>query len=183
VPAVREEAVTVRPVWTVKCERIARSATQGLYLPGAEPDDLAQEARIGVMQAIETWTPGAGSTFESFAWNLARRRALDAVTSAMRVKRRVLNDALSLETPIGNVDTDGTLADVVLFRESDDPLRIVLAREAINELIAAMRELSPWERECVQRCRILGEPYEAVGSHKSVDNALQRAKKKLANAA
>lgn len=174
--------MTVRPVWTAKCDRIARSATQGLYLPGAEPDDLAQEARIGVMQAIETWTPG-GAAFESFAWHLARRRALDAVTTAMRAKRRVLTDAVSLELPIGDKDTDGTLGDVVLFRESDDPLRIVLAREAVSELVAAMRELSPWERECVQRCRILGEPYEAVGSHKSVDNALQRATKKLAKVA
>lgn len=168
--------------WTPGCEVIARQATAGYYLPGADAGDLMQEARFGVWKALKDWRPDAGA-FEAFAYVCARRQVITAVKTATRNKHRPLNESLSFDAQLSSDGDNSFTVGDLLFRWNDDPCIIVIAREAALDLLRRMRTLSAWERECLERCAIGGEEYEAVGPQKSVDNAIQRARKKLSGEA
>lgn len=160
-----------------RCEELAQSAAHGYYYPGAERDDVVQEARFGVWKAIRDWNPDRGS-FDGFAWMCARRQVISGLKEAKRNKASVLTDSVPLDTPLGN--TDWTLEDVVVSHHAFDPARIVIAREELAILLESARTLTPLERMAVKRCLIDGEPYAAVGDSKTVDNAIQRGREKLA---
>jgi RNA polymerase sporulation-specific sigma factor len=166
--------------WTPICEAIARTATRGIFYPGAGPEDVLQEARIGVHKALGDFRPGGGASFETFAAMCARRQVLTGLKLAQRGKHRVLSDAISFDTP-ANEDGTVTVGDLIVSPASD-PCRIVVARDEALRLLARLGQLTPWERECVERALIGGEEYGQVGPVKSVDNAVQRARRKLAAA-
>lgn len=162
--------------WTLQHERIARHATRGYYLPGAEHEDLVQEARIGVMKAITSYRPDRGCTFATFAATCARAEVVNAVHWATRNKRTVFDRARRFDEPIGD---DGlTLGDFVAALDGD-PEHVALQHERVRAVLAALDDLTPLERECVVRAHIYGEPYDDIGPRKRVDNALQRAGVKL----
>lgn len=170
----------VERTWTAECESIARRVAAEYYPPpGLDRMDMVQEARIGVWKALHDWRPAGGSGFSQFARMCAMRQVITAIKTATRAKHETLNRAVSLDAPAGNDEHEMPLGERLLWRDGEDPLLIVIAREEIRALLGRMRALTPWERECVERCSILGEPYEAVGSLKSVDNAMQRARAKL----
>ena len=170
-------ASEISEIFTDRCEQVARKAARGVFYPGADADDVLQEARIGVLKAIRDWRPGHEVPFEGFAYMCARRQVITGLKTARRGKHRVLSDATSLSLRIGEDETDGTLAD--LIPSGIDPERMTIAREQVREMLENARDLTPFERECVNRVLILGEPYDTVGDTKSVDNALQRARRKL----
>jgi RNA polymerase sigma-H factor len=168
----------VERVWTPKCEAIARAVAREYHAPpGLTWQDMLQEARIGVWKALSDFRPGAGSGFNQFARMCATRQVITAIKTATRRKHEVLNRAASYDAPAP--DDEVGLGERLVWRDGEDPLRIVIAREEVRRLLARMRALTPWERECVERCELLGLAYDAVGDAKSVDNALQRARKKL----
>jgi RNA polymerase sporulation-specific sigma factor len=156
--------------WSEVCERVARAAARTRYWPGATDDDVLQEARIGVAKALRDWDPAAGSAFVPFALLCARRQVDPAVIAA------------SLDAPAGRDqagDGVGSLSDL-LWSPGDDPLRIVIARDEVRRLLARIGKLTPLEREVVTRVALLGEDYDQVDENvKRVDNALQRARRKL----
>lgn len=166
--------------WDDVCERVAQTAAIGRFFPGADRDDVLQEARIGVAKALADWQPQLGP-FVNFALLCARRQVLTGLKTAQRAKHQALNEASHLDAPIASDDGEiGNLHDL-LWRDGDDPAVIVLAREEINQILARFSRLSAWEREVVERVVLLGEPYGAVGPLKRVDNAMQRARNKLAD--
>src|SRR3954447_11863479 len=85
-------------------EPMMRLIARRLYLPGGDPDDLAQEARLGLLDAIRTWDPARGVPFSNFAWLCATREARSAVKSARATKHRPLTTA----TPIELTDPSAT---------------------------------------------------------------------------
>jgi RNA polymerase sporulation-specific sigma factor len=175
--------VTPHPIaWTAEHEEIAQMAAAGYYYPGGDHDDVVQEARIGVWHATQTHRPD-GLAFRRFAFGCARRRVITALKAATRRKHRVLTMAVSFDAPInpGRDEDDGTVGDQ-LAAPMSDPAEITLAAREAREMLARFALLSPFERECVQRVMIEGAHYDEVGPPKSVDNALQRAKVKLAGA-
>lgn len=167
--------------WTAVCERVARAAARDWFYPDGTEDDVLQEARIGVAKALRDWDPAAGSAFVPFALMCARRQVSTGLKTATRGKQRPLNEATSLDMPVSQDKSGeriGSLSDL-LFRPGDDPAKIVIAREEIRLLLARIGKLSPLEREVVTRVALLGEDYDEVGPVKQVDNAMQRARRKL----
>jgi RNA polymerase sporulation-specific sigma factor len=162
-------------------ERMCWQTAAPYFLPDGSRDDLVQEARLGVLKAIRDFrgTPGY---FPQFARMCATRQVVTAVKSATRRKHEVLNTAIAFETPKfsgSGSDVEAVTVGDLLFHESDDPALIVIARDEARRLLARTTRLTAWERECVERHMLAGEPYENIGAHKRVDNALQRARRKL----
>jgi RNA polymerase sigma factor (sigma-70 family) len=163
--------------WTPRLEQIARDAADGYFYPCSDDGDVVQEARYGVWKAWRDWEPGRGP-FEPFARRRARGQVIDGLRLAQAVKHRALNEAVSLDAPIDGDDSKICLGDLII-REDGDPVYIVIARDELARLIECITALTPWQRECVVRVLIAGEPYGAVGRQKSVDNALCLGRRKL----
>lgn len=164
--------------WDRSCERIARQVAGGFFIPGADDDDVVQEARIGVWRSMRDWRPGAGSEWPSFARFCANRQLITALIASQRMKHRALNESVSMDAPIGRS------ADVIPMRPialtgGRDPLALALGHEEWEALVEAWQDLAVLEREAMVRVRIGGEPYTDVGPQKRVDNALQRGERKL----
>jgi RNA polymerase sporulation-specific sigma factor len=173
--AQRHDALSAPREFTADCERLAQRAARssGLYAPGLTDDDLVQEARVGVWRAIRNYQEHRNVPWEAFAWMCARRG-----------KHRSLNEACSLDAPPAGRD-DGEARNIgdLMVDERSDPLRIVIARELVRELGIRIGQLSPLEQECVRRVLLLGDDYATVGDVKRIDNAVQRGRRKLREAA
>lgn len=161
---------------------VAYRAREGFYAPGLTEDDLNQAALFGIAQAVRDFE-GPDEAFLPFAFLCARRQVITSVKTAQRVKHRSLNEAASYDSDHGQEERRVPVRDL-LFREADDPAHIVIALDEARRLLRSMSRLSPIEREAVRRCLVLGERYEAVDPlHvKRVDNAVQRGRRKLAEA-
>lgn len=163
---------------------LLRHHAGAMFAPGLEWDDFMQEARIALYSAVMDWSPGKGAAFVGFANMVLSRRLWTVVLTARRAKHGPLNGSLDLlGPPPGIHDPEVQLADV-LGTEADDPLRRVIDREALAELRVKAERLSPLERAVVAG-QLAGMTYEQVaaglvGDQKTVDNALQRARRKLA---
>jgi RNA polymerase sporulation-specific sigma factor len=154
------------------CEAIAAS----FYAPGLSDDDLVQEARIGLAKAVRDFHgPADPGHFTGFAALCVRRQVITAVSTARRHKHLILSDAAALDAP----EADHAIA-TELARRSPDPADVVQLRAEARDLLARFERLTPLEREAAERHWLAGEPYSAIGPDKSVDNALQRARRKLA---
>jgi RNA polymerase sporulation-specific sigma factor len=184
--AQRHDALSAPREFTADCERLAQRAARssGLYAPGLTDDDLVQEARVGVWRAIRNYQEHRNVPWEAFAWMCARRSLVTAVVTARRGKHRSLNEACSLDAPPAGRD-DGEARNIgdLMVDERSDPLRIVIARELVRELGIRIGQLSPLEQECVRRVLLLGDDYATVGDVKRIDNAVQRGRRKLREAA
>jgi RNA polymerase sporulation-specific sigma factor len=165
-------------------EPMIRRITGSLYLPGGEREDLAQEARLGILAAIRAWDPNRSVPFRCFAWLCAVREARMAVGAARAAKHQPLNRARSLHTPIAEdgVPLQDTL--VATGHPDDDPVAKTLGRERLRAVLDGARALTELERGALalsandyrhrDSARVLG-----VGE-RAVNNALQRARRKLA---
>lgn len=160
---------------------LCRSIAGAYFVPDGDHDDLCQEARWGLAKAVRDFRGEGTAHFIAFARMCIRRQVITAVKQATLVRNRSMNERVSMEQEVKTPwsRTRVPLGDL-LFSYASDPVRVVIAREAAHELAQRMEALSPWERECVDRVLIAGERYEAVGEEKRVDNALQRARRKLA---
>lgn len=160
------------------------------FLPGGQRDDLRQEALFGLHKAVRDYRSDRGSSFRHFANLVIERQIITAVKTATREKHRSLNECVSMSNPLpGFSEDDGvTLADSSVFAdETADP---AVRRESVEELrIVASTvhySLTPLERKAVLGIAN-GITYEEIAadhdvSAKTIDNAAQRAKRKLAQA-
>jgi RNA polymerase sporulation-specific sigma factor len=167
-------------------EPMVRRIAGSLYLPGGEREDLAQEARVGILGAISAWDPSRSVPFRCFAWLCALREANTAVSAARAAKHQPLNHARSLHRPLGDEGAPLEETLVATGRADDDPVAKTLARERLRSILDGTRALTELERralalsanDCTHRdsARVLG-----VGE-RAVNNALQRARRKLVGA-
>jgi len=184
-------------------EPMMRLIARRLYLPGGEPDDLAQEARVGLVEAVQTWDPTRGVPFSNFAWLCATREARSAINAARAHKHQLLTTAASLEQAEASAEEMAVTPDLQaaseasaphrcrvrmsavdrLSRGDDDPLAKTLAREQLRALIARTRTLSPLERHALTLANN-DRPHTEIAATlhirvRAVNNALQRARHKL----
>lgn len=165
-------------------EPMVRRITAALYLPGGERDDLDQEARVGILQAIRDWEPERRVPFRCFAWLCALREARMAVNAARARKHQPLNGARPLHPLDGE---DGPpLQDTIeaTGRPDEDPVAKTISRDRLRCVLDRFPSLTDLERGAVvlsashqtrrQTAAMLGVRELAV------DNALQRARRKLA---
>jgi RNA polymerase sporulation-specific sigma factor len=148
---------------------MVRATARRYYLQGADHDDLLQEGRIGLFNAVRSFRLEKHQRFDTFAELCVRRRVQSAIRAAARQKHSPLNQALSLPT--------GRFFDVRLTGD-DRP-----SDRDIDLTLCLCDKLTPFEREVV-RGYLEGRSYLEMGRNlaclpKSIDNALQRAKRKI----
>jgi RNA polymerase sporulation-specific sigma factor len=164
-------------------EPMARYIALTHFMPGGERDDLAQQARIGILSAIHAWDPCRHVPFRSFAWLCAVREARMAVSAARAGKHQPLNDARSLHPLVGE---DGHALEDTLEatgRPDGDPVAKALAREQLREILARTRTLTDLERGALALSANDVSHHDCAGAlgvgERAVNNALQRARRKL----
>jgi len=168
-------------------EPMVRRISGSHYLPGGEREDLAQEARLGILAAIRAWDPDRRVPFRCFAWLCAVREARMAVNAARAAKHQPLNRARSLQAPAGE---DGPpLADTLAAtgRPDEDPVVKTLARERLRRILDGTAALTDLERGALTLSvndHTHPDSARALGvRERAVNNALQRARRKLAGCA
>ncbi len=170
----------------VRYRPLVKRCTRPYFLVGGDSEDLIQEGMIGLVSSIQTYLPGSGASFKSYAELCIKRRILSAIKAASRFKHMPLNYRLSIEAML---DEDGgkKLAESAGEKYTVSPEALLIEREKRDSLYALARDiLSPLEKK-VLSCYLEGLSYEEIASHcekpvKSVDSALQRIRKKLSSA-
>lgn len=170
-----------------KYKPLVRKKARTLYLIGGENDDLIQEGMIALYKAIREYDSERESSFAAFAGLCIEHQLYNVIKGANRLKNSPLNSYISLYTPTeheaGNSNRE-TLADTLLPTELINPEDILIDRENVTDMERKMEEcLSSFECDVV-KLYIDGHNYQQIAkilgkSGKSVDNALQRIKKKL----
>jgi RNA polymerase sporulation-specific sigma factor len=163
----------------------ARAKARSYFLAGADREDIVQEGMIGLFKAVRDFREEKNTAFRAFAELCITRQIITAIKSASRQKHIPLNSYVSLNRPIHREETDESpLAEHLRAQEIADPAELVISAEQITSLKESMgRELSDLETD-VLMLYIDGKSYQEIadvlGRHvKSVDNALQRIKRKL----
>jgi RNA polymerase sporulation-specific sigma factor len=161
--------------------RLARAKTRDYFLLGADSDDIEQEGMIGLFKAARDFRPDRESSFRAFAELCITRQVITAIKTATRQKHQPLNRYVSLSPPRAG---EHSVDDLLEAHHVADPADTVIS----NERMAAVRHsvgdlLSALEVD-VLRLYVEGKSYQEIGAQlgrhvKSIDNALQRVKRKL----
>ena len=175
---IAEEALVMR------YHRLVRICARPYFLAGGDSEDLIQEGMVGLLAAIREYESGKAASFRTFAEVCIKNRLISVIKAAARDKHIPLNNYVSFETPLfsGNGDHYAYGAADQL---QEDPEAILLGREAFQERMRALEgQLSGFEAS-ILRLYLNGLSYSEIAaevnkSPKSVDNAVQRIRRKLA---
>lgn len=162
-----------------------RSKSLSYYIVGADRDDIIQEGMIGLFKAVRDFSSERGVSFKTFADVCVTRQIITAVKNASRQKHAPLNFYVSLNKPMSDDDEDSsTISDILRQEQHMSPEEILIKKEDADILGSEMnRLLSKFELE-VLSLYLRGNSYSDIAKligrePKSVDNALQRIKKKF----
>src|SRR5579875_1281832 len=165
--------------------RFARAKTRTYFLVGADADDIEQEGLIGLYKAARDFRPDRQSSFRAFAELCVTRQVISAIKAANRQKHQPLNRYVSNSGVLGSDGpAEGAVEEMLGDHRACDPADEVVSQEQIGAIRRSMAEnLSELEVE-VLRLYVEGKSYHEIGCHlgrhvKSIDNALQRIKRKL----
>ncbi|MGI6132592.1 MAG: RNA polymerase sporulation sigma factor SigH [Bacillota bacterium] len=167
-----------------KYKNFVRAKARSYFLIGADREDIIQEGMIGLYKAIRDFKPDKLASFRAFAELCITRQIITAIKTATRQKHIPLNSYVSLNKPIYDEESDRTLLDVLSGNKVTDPEELVISREEFVDIESKMGEfLSELERE-VLNAYLDGKSYQEIAQElnrhvKSIDNALQRVKRKL----
>ncbi len=167
-----------------KYKNFVRAKARSYFLIGADREDIIQEGMIGLYKAIRDYRHDKLSSFRAFAELCITRQIITAIKTATRQKHIPLNSYVSLNKPIYDMESDRTLLDVLSATKICDPEELVISREEYKRIESDMGEiLSDLEWE-VLMAYLQGKSYQEIAVEldrhvKSVDNALQRVKRKL----
>ncbi|MEJ8778706.1 RNA polymerase sporulation sigma factor SigH [Pseudogracilibacillus sp. ICA-222130] len=167
-----------------KYENIVHKKANAYFLVGSEREDVVQEGFIGLFKAIYDYDKNKRSSFKTFAELCITRQIITSIKSATRMKHSPLNSYISIYKPVSDDEHDRTLLDTIVDDGAFDPKDYVLTKEKLRtlkvELLKALTKLE-WS---VLTLYLQGFSYEEIASalkrtEKSIDNALQRVKKKV----
>lgn len=173
---------TAEDVLASRYLQMVKACARPLFLVGGDSEDLIQEGTFGLLSAIRQYSPEAGASFKTFAEHCIKMRLLSAVKSATRLKHFPLNDSVSFEQLSDDSNAQLSASPDVFRRNPED---LVLARESKEELYNTFSEcLSEYEKK-VLRLYLMGLSYRDIAEslkkdERSVDNAVQRIRRKLA---
>ncbi|ALS26157.1 RNA polymerase sporulation sigma factor SigH [Paenibacillus cisolokensis] len=167
-----------------KYKNFVRAKARSYFLIGADREDIVQEGMIGLYKSIRDFKGDKLSSFKAFAELCITRQIITAIKTATRQKHIPLNSYVSLDKPIYDEDSDRTLLDVICGTRVSDPEELIINQEEFVGLEDKMSEiLSDLERK-VLMLYLDGRSYQEIAVDldrhvKSIDNALQRVKRKL----
>jgi len=167
-----------------KYRNFVRAKARSYFLIGADREDIIQEGMIGLYKAIRDFRCDKLSSFRAFAELCITRQIITAIKTATRQKHIPLNSYVSLNKPIYDDESDRTLLDVISGSRMSDPEEFIISREEflrIEEKIGQILSSLEWK---VLMYYLEGKSYQEIAADlhrhvKSIDNALQRVKRKL----
>jgi len=167
-----------------KYKNFVRAKARSYFLIGADKEDIIQEGMIGLYKAIRDFRSDKLSSFRAFAELCITRQIITAIKTATRQKHIPLNSYVSLNKPIYDEDSDRTLLDIISGTRITDPEELIISREEFDDIEEKMGEILSSLEWKVLMYYLEGKSYQeiAVDLHrhvKSIDNALQRVKRKL----
>jgi RNA polymerase sporulation-specific sigma factor len=165
--------------------RFARSKARTYFLVGADADDVEQEGLIGLFKAARDFRADRQSSFRAFAELCVTRQVISAIKAATRQKHQPLNRYVSISGVRGSDDpSEGSVEDLLDDHRITDPADEIISQEQIAAMRRSMAESLSGLEVDVLRLYVEGKSYQEIGCHlgrhvKSIDNALQRIKRKL----
>lgn len=162
--------------------QLVRACARPFFLAGGDSEDLIQEGMFGLLSAIKQYDPENGTAFRTFAEHCIKMRLLSAIKSASRMKHFPLNDGMSLEQLSEESNSQLSAGTEIFNRMPED---LILARESKEELYNALSNCLSKLESKVLDLYLDGLSYQDIASKlgkdtKSVDNAVQRIRHKLA---
>ncbi len=167
-----------------KYKNFVRAKARSYFLIGADREDIIQEGMIGLYKAIRDFRMDKLSSFRAFAELCITRQIITAIKTATRQKHIPLNSYVSLNKPIYDEDSDRTLLDVISGSKISDPEELIISREEFDDIEEKMGEILSSLEWKVLMSYLEGKSYQEIAEDlkrhvKSIDNALQRVKRKL----
>lgn len=167
-----------------KYRNFVRAKARSYFLIGADREDIIQEGMIGLFKAIRDFRCDKLSSFRAFAELCVTRQIITAIKTATRQKHIPLNSYVSLNKPIYDEDSDRTLLDVITGSKITDPEELIISREEFDGIEEKMGEILSSLEWKVLMSYLEGKSYQEIAVDlkrhvKSIDNALQRVKRKL----
>lgn len=167
-----------------KYKNFVRSKAKTYFLVGADKEDIVQEGMIGLFKAIRDFKDDKMVSFKSFAEICVTRQIITAIKTATRQKHMPLNSYISLNKPVFEDDGERTLIETINHDTVSDPEMLFISKEELSRIEGKINEvLSSFELE-VLYLYLQGKSYHDIATTlnkevKSIDNALQRIKKKI----
>jgi len=167
-----------------KYKNFVKAKARSYFLIGADREDIIQEGMIGLYKAIRDFRGDKLSSFRAFAELCITRQIITAIKTATRQKHIPLNSYVSLNKPIYDEDSDRTLLDILAGSKITDPEELMINREEYNDIEFKMGEILSELEWKVLTLYLEGKSYQEIAVDlkrhvKSIDNALQRVKRKL----
>jgi RNA polymerase sporulation-specific sigma factor len=166
--------------------RFARAKARSYFLVGADSDDVEQEALIGLYKAARDFRPEHQSSFRAFAELCITRQIITAIKTATRQKHQALNQYVSISGSRAGDDAGERAIEELIHvnRKGDDPADRLVAGERFDAMKDRLAEVLSALEVDVLSLYVEGKSYQEIGDQldrhvKSIDNALQRIKRKL----
>jgi RNA polymerase sporulation-specific sigma factor len=167
-----------------KYRNFVRAKARSYFLIGADKEDIIQEGMIGLFKAIRDYKVDKLTSFRAFAELCITRQIITAIKTATRQKHIPLNSYVSLNKPIYDEESDRTLMDIISTNKITNPEDIIISREEFIFIERKMGEILSSLEWKVLMAYLEGKSYQEIAVElkrhvKSIDNALQRVKRKL----
>ncbi len=167
-----------------KYKNFVRAKARSYFLIGADREDIIQEGMIGLFKAIRDYRVDKLTSFRAFAELCITRQIITAIKTATRQKHIPLNSYVSLNKPIYDEESDRTLMDIITTTGITNPEEIIISREEFVFIEKKMGEILSSLEWKVLMSYLEGKSYQEISLDlkrhvKSIDNALQRVKRKL----
>jgi RNA polymerase sporulation-specific sigma factor len=166
--------------------RFARAKARGYFLVGADSDDIEQEGMIGLYKAARDYNPDRAASFRAFAELCITRQVITAIKTATRQKHQPLNQYVSISGVRGSDDpAERSVEDLLGEKHTlSDPADDIVSKERMDEMRRSMADMLSGLEVDVLKLYVSGQSYQEIGEKlgrhvKSIDNALQRIKRKL----
>lgn len=180
----QEGSETAEEILIEKYKGFVKNKAKSYYIAGADSEDVVQEGMIGLFKAIRGFDANKEAAFKTFADTCVNNQIMTAIKKANRQKHQPLNESLSLSKSVDGDVPDMTVGDMMKASMYNEPEEIMLLQEAVDGLkTAGGGVLSDFELQ-VWKEKLKGSSYVEIAeildkSPKSIDNALQRIKKKI----
>ncbi|AYC30855.1 RNA polymerase sporulation sigma factor SigH [Paenisporosarcina cavernae] len=167
-----------------KYRSFVRMKARSYFLIGADKEDIIQEGMIGLYKAIRDFRDDKLASFRAFAELCITRQIITAIKTATRQKHIPLNSYVSLDKPIYDEESERTLMDVISGTGVEDPAEVMINQEDLVYMEEKMGEILSELEQQVLALYLDGQSYYEISAElnrhvKSIDNALQRVKRKL----
>lgn len=167
-----------------KYKDVVRIKSQYYYMAGADEDDVIQEGMIGLLKAIRQYDPKKDAGFATFAGVCITRQIISAIRMADREKHKPLNTSVSLSRPVSGEEDGVTLEDTLMVHDGESPEALLVVKDLAGYIMHNEDNVfSKFEMQVLNEM-VRENDYEKIArrlnrSSKSIDNAMQRIKKKI----